>query len=447
MNSRPGYQQDKPDVPYIPASCNQRMGNVNSTITTQPTRANQNNAYHPGTNYQAPHNWATAERFPRAISTNPFLRRQTGIPWYQTQRPGTNPNASQHPGTNLHLNPIPNQIGSIHVQFPGPPLFTPWSGTFQFQGNGQICEERIPNRATFQFQPATTRVKSGKLTPSRQRQNKRFLNSALFGQDDRVEKNVEEKQQKEEGSPQTEEAIQEQRERIAITSNIKHLATSYSKVKALELLCRDLQTPVFGDFPGYEQERIIMINLAHFLKEQINKIKHVEEEEKRRNWLENFEPAMRAPFPVIAIKIRELENKRNMLEKEKRDFENLNKEVKNYAGELELRERTKEVDMLKAEIEAFDTRLKAMRERMGLERKSIDLKRTQHEREIKEINKTLNHILYKDLPKLQEKIFKETKPLIEVKNELNNWKEQNDCIRARIFETMAQKEEFKKFAR
>lgn len=438
MNSRLTYQRHETDVRHIPTSCNQRMGNLNLTIRTQPAGANQNNAYRPGTHNQTPQYWGTNQRFPQPSPTNPFLPRQMGIPWFQNQRTaGTNPNAVQHPRTNLHLNPTPNQIGSVHAQFPGPPLFTPRVGTFQFQGNGQICGERIPSRATFQFQPATTRVNNKKLTPSRQRHNKWFVNSALFGLDERVEK-----QQKEEGSPQVEEASQAQKEIIAKINHIKHLSTSYSKVKALELLCEDLQTPVFGDFPGYEQERTIMKNLAHFLKEQINEIKRVEEEEKRKNWLENFEPNMRAPFPVIAIKIRELENKRNMLEKERKDSENLNKEGKNCAGEHG--ETKKEADMLKAEVEAYDIRLKAMRERQSSERKSIDSKRIQHEREMEEINKTYDHSLHEGLRSIQEKIVQETKLLVEVKKELYDMKNENECIQLRISETVAKNEEFKK---
>lgn len=50
-----------------------------------------------------------------------------------------------------------------------------------------------------------------------------------------------------------------------------------------------------------------------------------------------------------------------MFEKERKDFENLNKEGKNCVGEYG--EMKKEVDMLKVEVEVYDICLKVMRER------------------------------------------------------------------------------------
>ena len=61
-------------------------------------------------------------------------------------------------------------------------------------------------------------------------------------------------------------------ERIDKSVCIKHLSTSYAKTRTLVALCHDFNTPVFGDLPGNEGEKIIMKNLARFLKDETDKI-------------------------------------------------------------------------------------------------------------------------------------------------------------------------------
>lgn len=446
MDSRPGCQQHGYSY-FSSGSYSQRAGNYNFTDATHPTGANQYTTYHPGTQRRTSQHPGPNQQFPQPA--NPFLTNQMGMTFQPTQYPATNPNTQQHPGSNQYstLNTGSQQFQRAPFQFPGPPLFTPYFGPIQLPGNNQPFEERRPHTAgpQFIFQQATTsgnvRQTWGNNLHRRQRQKNGFAPSSFFGQDEKMETNEEKKQQNKE-EIQAEEARQKEKERIAKTSHIKRLITSYAKVRTLERLCRDFETPVFGDFPGNETEKTIVKNLAHFLKEQINKIKHVDREERGKALFINGDPVLRGPIFVIANTIHELENKRGKLEKEKKYFDNLDKEVKNCAGELE--EKTKEAEILKTEVEAYHTRMKAMKERKIAERKSNDTERAQHGREMEEINKTHAHNLHENLRNLQEKIGKETKALNETKRELENMKKQNDSIRARIFETMAQNEDFRK---
>ena len=63
---------------------------------------------------------------------------------------------------------------------------------------------------------------------------------------------------------------------------------------------------------------------------------------------------------------------------------------------------------------------------------------------MEEINKNYDHSLHEGLRSIQEKIVQETKLLVEVKKELYDMKNENECIQLRISETVAKNEEFKK---
>ena len=71
------------------------------------------------------------------------------------------------------------------------------------------------------------------------------------------------------------ESAHKEKERIDKSIGLKHLITSYAKARTLVALCRDFNTPLFGDLPNNEEEKIVMKNLGHFLKDETNKIKFV----------------------------------------------------------------------------------------------------------------------------------------------------------------------------
>ena len=282
--------------------------------------------------------------------------------------------------------------------------------------------------------------------PEKQTRWSIFGNLVFRRQDGKAEKLAEPK--KDEQNPQTEEqkqaqqARQKEQERIAKSIHIKHLITSYVKVRTLASLCRDFETPVFGDFPGNEGERTIMKNLAHFLQEEINKIKFVSREERGKISFKNDDPVLLASFPIITATISELEEKRGKLEQERKDFEKLQKDVKGFAGELE--KNIKESVTLKDDVEAYNTRMEKLNERLRTERQCNETERSQFEKEMEEIDKIHIHSLNENLRTLQEKIGKETEGFNEARRELKNLKERNDGLRARISDMEIKNDNFKK---
>ena len=209
--------------------------------------------------------------------------------------------------------------------------------------------------------------------------------------------------------------------------------TSYAKARTLVSLCRDFNTPLFGDIPSNEEEKIVMKNLAHFLKDETNKIKFVccnVGEDKTTT--EKEDPTIQASLPLIEATITELEKKKRKLEGDKREFENIDKVVKGFTGELE--ENIKQVTTLKTEVEAYNVRLERLKERQKNERKSNESERAKFNNEMEEIDKIHAHSLQENIRMLQKKIGEETKAFNDAKRELKNLKERNDGLRTRIKE-------------
>ena len=141
---------------------------------------------------------------------------------------------------------------------------------------------------------------------------------------------------------------------------------------------------------------------------------------------------MQAGLSLIAATISELEKKKRKLEGDKREFENVDKIVKGFTGELE--ENIKQATTLKTEVEAHNVRLERLKERQKNERKSNESERSKFNKEMEEINKLHVHSLQENLRTLQEKIEEETKGFNDAKKELKNLREQNDSLRTRIKE-------------
>lgn len=224
---------------------------------------------------------------------------------------------------------------------------------------------------------------------------------------------------------------------------IKHLSTSYAKTRTLVALCHDFNTPVFGDLPGNEGEKIIMKNLARFLKDETDKIRFVHcREEQEKTTFENENPIMQASLQEMKATISELEKKKRKLEGDKREFENVDKVVKGFIGELE--ENIKQVTTLKTEAEAHNVRLERMKERQKKERKGNELERSQFHKEMEEINKIHVNSLQENLRTLQDKIAEETNGFYDARRELKNLKEKNDILRTRIKEVETINNNFKR---
>lgn len=267
--------------------------------------------------------------------------------------------------------------------------------------------------------------------PERQKQQPVFANHEFGKTAEKLEPKREQTQLTEE--KEAEESAQKEKERTDKSIGITHLITSYAKARTLVSLCRDFDTPLFGDLPGNEAEKTIMKNLAHFLKDETNKMKFVNcGEEQEKTTFQNEDPTMQASLSVIAATISELEKKKRKLEGDKREFENVDKVVKGFTGELE--ENIKQATTLKTEVEAHNVRLERLKERQKNERKNNDSERSQFHKEMEEINKIHVHSLQENLRTLQEKIGEETKGFSDVKRELKNLKERNDRLRTRIKE-------------
>ena len=227
-----------------------------------------------------------------------------------------------------------------------------------------------------------------------------------------------------------------ERDRIVNLIRIQHLISSYVKVRNLSALCRDFETPVFGDLPeGNEVEKSIVRNLSHFLKEEIQKIRFVDLEERGQIKFGIFDrdPLLRASFPVIKTTIMRLELKKNDVEKEKKKLETLEKEITDFLEELKLKEGDSKT--LKSEVEAEKARIEKLKERLKEERKNNESIRYQFGKEMEHIDNIQIHGLHEDLRALQEKISKERKDFNQKKDELKNLKEQNSSLRVRISET------------
>lgn len=232
-------------------------------------------------------------------------------------------------------------------------------------------------------------------------------------------------------------------ERIDKSVCIKHLSTSYAKTRTLVALCHDFNTPVFGDLPGNEGEKIIMKNLARFLKDETDKIRFVYcRDEQEKTTFENEDPIMQASLPEMEATISELEKKKRKLEGDKREFENVDKVVKGFAGELG--ENIKQVTTLKTEAEAHNVRLERLKERQKKERKGNELERSQFHKEMEEINKIHLHSLQENLRTLQDKIAEETNGFYDARRELKNLKERNDSLRTHIKEVETINNNFKR---
>lgn len=267
---------------------------------------------------------------------------------------------------------------------------------------------------------------------------------AFYRQDGKTEK-LEAKKEEQKlptEEKQAEEASQKENERIAKSIHIKHLIASYGKVGTLRSLCRDFETPVFGDFPGNEAEMNVIKNLVHFLKEEINKMKFVSGEESEKVTYENDDPILRSCLPLIKVTISELEKKLGKLIEEKEDFDKLDREAKSSADELE--EKIKEAEILKTDVEGYDTRMDKLKERQKMELKNNEIERAQYGQEMEEINKIHVHSLHENLRMLQERIGREIKVFNETKKDLKNLKELNHDLRARVSEAVAKNDNFKK---
>ena len=141
---------------------------------------------------------------------------------------------------------------------------------------------------------------------------------------------------------------------------------------------------------------------------------------------------MQAGLSLIASTISELEKKKRKLEGDKREFENVDKIVKGFTGELE--ENIKQATTLKTEVEAHNVRLERLKERQKKERKSNESELSKFNKEMEEINKIRVHSLQESLRTLQEKIGEEAKGFNDAEKELKNLKERNDSLKTRIKE-------------
>ena len=282
--------------------------------------------------------------------------------------------------------------------------------------------------------------------PEKQKQQPVFANSESCRQDGKTAETLQSKREQTQLTEEkaAEESLQKEKGSTNKSIGIKHLITSYAKVRTLVSLCRDFNTPLFGDLPGNEAEKTIMKNLAHFLKDETNKIKFAScsEDKQVKTTFENEDMTMQASLSVIATTISELEKKRRKLEGDKREFENVDKVVKGFTGELE--ENIKQAATLKTDVEGYNVRLERLKERQKNERKSNESERSQFHKEMEEINKIHVHSLQENLRSLQEKIGEETKGFNEVKRELKNLKERNDSLRTRIKEVEAINNNLKK---
>ena len=242
---------------------------------------------------------------------------------------------------------------------------------------------------------------------------------------------------------EAQESAQKEKERNDKSIGIKHLIASYAKARTLVSLCRDFNTPLFGDLPSNDEEKIVMKNLAHFLKDETNKIKFVCcKVEQDKTEIKNEDPTMRASLSLIAATISELEKKKHKLEGDKREFENVDKVVKGFTGELE--ENIKQATTLKTEVEAYNVRLERLKERQKNERKSNESERSKFNKEMEEINKIHVHSLQENIRALEKKIGEQTKGFNEAKRELKNLKERNDSLRTRIKEAETTNNNLKK---
>ena len=281
--------------------------------------------------------------------------------------------------------------------------------------------------------------------PENQKQKPIFASRELCGQ---VGKTAEKLEPKREQNQLTEEKLvkesaQKKKETVDKSIRIKHLITSYAKARTLVSLCHDFNTPVFGDLPGYDGEKTIMKNLAHFLKGETNKIKFICcREEQEKTTFGNEDPIMQASLPELEATISELEKKKRKLEGDKREFENVDKVVKGFTGELE--ENIKQTTTLKTEVEVHNVRLERLKERQKKERESNESERSQFHKEMDEINKIHVHSLQENLRALQEKIGEETKGFNEVKRELKNLKERNASLKTHIKEVETINNNFKR---
>ena len=148
--------------------------------------------------------------------------------------------------------------------------------------------------------------------------------------------------------------------------------------------------------------------------------------------MENEDPTMQASLSVIAATITELQKKKRKLEGDKREFENIDKVVKGFTGELE--ENIKQAATLTTEVEAYNVRLERLKERQKNERKSNESERAKFNKEMEEIKKIHAHSLQENIRMLQKKIGDEITGFNDAKRELQNLKERNDSLRTRIKE-------------
>ena len=225
----------------------------------------------------------------------------------------------------------------------------------------------------------------------------------------------------------------EETERITSLIRMKHLTSSYFKVRNLSALCRDFQTPVFGDLPqGNELEKSIMRNLCYFLKDEIQKIKFFDLEERGRFTFGNRDedPIFRASFPVIETIVKRLETKRRGLQNEKSLLQIAEKQIRGFLEEMKVKE--PEGKTLKVEVETEKTRIEKLKERLKTERENNESIRYQYGKELELINNVQLHGLHAELHELQQKISDETKALLDKKEHLRDLKDRNNSLTSSI---------------
>ena len=222
---------------------------------------------------------------------------------------------------------------------------------------------------------------------------------------------------------------QEETERITNLIRMKHLASSYFKVKNLSALCRDFQTPVFGDLPeGNELEKAIIRNLCYFLKEEIQKIKFFDLEERGRITFgsRDKDPMLRASFPVFETVVNKLEIRRRGLQNQKNLLEMAEKQIIGFLEEIKVNE--DEAKTLQIEVETEKARIEKLKERLKTERGSNESIRYQYGTELEKITNVQIQRSQEELHDLQEKISDQTKALLEEKEKLRAWKDQNNSL-------------------
>lgn len=222
---------------------------------------------------------------------------------------------------------------------------------------------------------------------------------------------------------------QEETGRITNLIRMKHLASSYFKVRNLSALCRDFQTPVFGDFPeGNELEKAIIRNLCYFLKEEIQKIKFFDLEERGRITFgrRDKDPILRASFPVIETVVNKLEIRRRGLQNQKNLLEIAEKQIRGFLEEIKVNE--EEAKTLKIEVETEKARIEKLRERLKTERRNNESIRYQYGTELEQITNVQIQPSHEKLHDLQEKISGEMKALLEEKENLRAWKDRNNNL-------------------